>query len=197
MGGKSRGGRTYRYQTDTGLVAELVHLPLFLPVQQAVMVLHADELGPPSPLGGGLHRRELIGPHAARADIPHFPTLDQIVQGFHRLLHGHGFIVPVDLEEIDVGCVETAKGGFDGVEDSLTGEAALVDVVDRLINILEGERFRIVTLAGGATAFAQDDELVAGEVVFFDGLADNFFRDAVAVDVGCVPLFYAHVSEKY
>lgn len=32
-----------------------------------------------------LHARKLIAPHAARAQLPHLPTLDQIMQRLHRL----------------------------------------------------------------------------------------------------------------
>ena len=54
---------TNRNQAHTSLVTELVHLPLLLAVQQIVMILHADELGPVVLLGAKLHLRELIGPH--------------------------------------------------------------------------------------------------------------------------------------
>lgn len=113
------------------------------------------------------------------------------MQRLHRLLDRYRLIVPVDLEHVDIGGVEAAQGGFDGVEDPLARQPALVDVVDGPIDVLEGERFGVVALARRSTAFGQDDEFVSGEVVFFDGFADNFFGGAVAVDVGGVPLLYA------
>lgn len=36
----------------------------------------------------------------------------------------------------------------------------------------------------GGETFGEDDDFVAGNGVFFDGFADDFFADAVAVDVG-------------
>lgn len=92
------------------------------------------------------------------------------------------------LKEIDVWRVDTAKGGFDGVEDALAGEAALVHVIDGLIDVLEGQRFRVVAFPDGSTAFGKEDELMARDVVFLDGFADNFFRGAVAVNICRVPL---------
>lgn len=39
----------------------------------------------------------------------------------------------------------------------------------------------------GPTAFAEDENFVARNVEFFQCLADNFFRDAIAVHVGGIP----------
>lgn len=52
--------RTPGDPADPGLVAELVHLTFFLAVQQGVVVLHADELGPPAFLGDGLQLSKLV-----------------------------------------------------------------------------------------------------------------------------------------
>ncbi len=92
------------------------------------------------------------------------------------------------LKEIDVRRVQTAKGGFDGVEDALAGKATLVHVIDGLIDVLEGQRLGVVAFPDGSAAFGKNDELVTRDVVFLDGFADDFFRGAVAVDVGGVPL---------
>lgn len=79
------------------------------------------------------------------------------------------------LEEINVRCVETAKGGFDGIKNALTGKAALVHVIDSLVDVFKGERLGVVALPDGSTALGQDDELVARDVVFLDGFADDLF----------------------
>ena len=40
------------------------------------MILHRDELCPPTRLGNGLHHDELIGPHRAGANVADFAALD-------------------------------------------------------------------------------------------------------------------------
>lgn len=93
----------------------------------------------------------------------------------------------MDLQEIDVWCVEAGEGCIDSSEDGLAREAALVHVVDCLVDVLQGHHFGAVAFSDGTAAFGADDELVAGDVVIFDGGADDGFRDAVRVDIGCVP----------
>ena len=179
---------SYRYQTNTRLIAEAIHLPLFFSVEKIVVVLHADELGPASPLSRELHRRKLVGPHAARSDVSYLPTLHQVVQCLHSLLDGCGLVEAVDLEEIDVGCVQTSQRGIDGVEDALSRQAALIDVVDGLVNVLEREGVRVISFPGSAAALGQDNELLPWYLVLFDRFADDLLGNAVAVDVGCIPL---------
>jgi len=93
----------------------------------------------------------------------------------------------VDLQEIDVWCVEAGEGCIDSSEDGLAREAALVHVVDCLVDVLQGHHFGAVAFSDGTAAFSADDEFVAGDVVFFDSGADDGFGGAVRVDVGCVP----------
>ena len=45
----------------------------------------------------------------------------------HCFFDGGGGVEAMDLVEIDVGSVEAAEGGFDGSEDSLTGEACIYE----------------------------------------------------------------------
>lgn len=80
------------------------------------MILHAHKLGPSPLLSDELHRRKLHCPHTARADVAHFPALDQVVQRFHCLFDRHSLIEAVDLEEVDVWRVEPCERGIDGVE---------------------------------------------------------------------------------
>jgi hypothetical protein len=54
---------------DSHLLDAGHHLPLFLSVRGAVIVLHADELGPPVTLGDGLVLHELPCEHAARTNV--------------------------------------------------------------------------------------------------------------------------------
>ena len=45
------------------------------------------------------------------------------MQGGHCFSEGDGGIETVDLKEVDVGGLEAGKGGVDGGEDGLAGEA--------------------------------------------------------------------------
>jgi hypothetical protein len=71
----------------------------------------------------------------------------------------------MDLQEINVGSFETSKGGIDGIEDRLTGETALVDV------LLEGSEMGLEIallrrmVADEAEAFGEDEDLVAWNAV--------------------------------
>ncbi len=107
--GKRRKERkeTYRNQPHPRIITEPIHLPLLLPIQQAIMILHADELRPPSLLRHELQARKLRRPHAARPDIPHLAAAHQVVQRLHRLLGGRMRVEAVDLQEVDIRRVET------------------------------------------------------------------------------------------
>jgi len=103
------GSGTYRNQPHTRHITKPIHLPLFLAIQQIIMVLHADKLGPPALLSYKLHTSELHRPHAARADVAHLAALDQIMQRLHCLLDRHGLVEAVDLQQVDVGRVEAGE----------------------------------------------------------------------------------------
>ena len=176
---------TYRNQPHARHVAKPIHLPLLLAIQQIIMILHADKLGPPALLGHKLHLRKLHRPHATCANVPHLAALDQVMQRLHCLFDRHRVVEAVDLQEIDVRRVETRKRGVDGGEDGGAAEADVVCVVLELgefVCVLDAAEARV--FADGAEAFCQDGEFVAGDVELFDCFADDFFRDAVGVDVG-------------
>lgn len=82
--------------------------------------MHADELGPASPLRRELHRRELVSPHAAGTNVAYFPAFDQVMQSLHGLFDKGGLVEAVDLEEVDVGCIQPSQRRLDGVENALT-----------------------------------------------------------------------------
>ncbi len=64
--------RSPGYQPHTRGVAELVHFALFLAVEEVVVILHADEFRPAVFLSAELNHGELVGPHAAGADVVDF-----------------------------------------------------------------------------------------------------------------------------
>lgn len=66
----------------------------------------------------------------------------------------------------------------------------LVDVVFAAVAVLDEDGAADLFLfADAAEAFGHDYEFLAGDVVFLDGFADDFFGGAVGVDVCGVPLF--------
>ena len=182
-------GVVYRYQSNARLVAELVHLPLFLPIQQIVVILHAHELRPPIPLRAKLHHGELVCPHRACANVPDFSALHQIMQCAHSLLNWDICIEAMYLQQVEVWSIEAREGGIDGGEDGLARQSGLVHVVFALLDLL-----RVVDgadtglFADGAIALGKNEELVPGDVVLLDGFANDLLGEAVRVDVGRVPL---------
>jgi hypothetical protein len=70
-----------------------------------------------------LHHDELIRPHRARADVPHLPASDEVVESFHGLFDGGEGIEAMDLEEIDVVRTQAFQRGVDCIEDRLAGKA--------------------------------------------------------------------------
>lgn len=65
---------------------------------------------------------------------------------------------------------------------------SLIDIFLALPQLGPRDHHSTRLLANSPAAFAEDDEFVPGEVVFPDGFAEDFFGDAVAIDVRCVPL---------
>ena len=149
------------------------------------MVLHADELGPPILLRDKLHPRKLRCPHGARANVPHLAAPDQVMQRLHRLLDRRRRVEAVDLQEIDVVHLQALERSVDGVEDGRARKPALVGVVFELRHLGRVEDGSdLGLLAYVAVAFAEDGQLVPGQVVLFDGFGDELFGFAVGVDVG-------------
>ena len=133
-------------QTDAGVVAEAVHLALLLAVQEIVLVLHADELGPAVLLGDELEPGELGRPHAAGADVADLAGLDKVVQGLHGLLQRHVGVEAVDLQQVDVRSIQTLQRCLDLVEDGGAGETAEVLVVLGPVDLVTVELARASAL---------------------------------------------------
>ena len=106
-----------RNQANTSVVAESVHLTLLLAVEQVVVILHADELGPAVLLGAELHAGKLRGPHAACTNVAHLAGLDQVMQSLHGLFDRSVGVEAMDLQKIDVWRVQATERSLDGVED--------------------------------------------------------------------------------
>jgi hypothetical protein len=108
---------TYRNQPNARFVAEFVHLSLILAEEKAVLALHRHKLGPAVLLRAELHHCELVRPHGTSANIPHLAALDEVVKSLHGLFDWRVGIKSMDLEHIDVGCIQTLERLLNGVED--------------------------------------------------------------------------------
>ena len=72
---------------------------------------------------------KLPAPHRACTNVAHFTTLNEVVEGLHRLLGGYIGVISMDLEEIEVRGPQAYERGFDRVEYGCAGETILVDVL--------------------------------------------------------------------
>jgi len=91
---------THRNQTHTRRITIPIHLSFLLPIQQIIMILHANKFSPAMLLRHELHLRKLSRPHAARANIADFARLDKVMQSFHDLLNWGIGVKAVNLEEV-------------------------------------------------------------------------------------------------
>ena len=73
-------------------------------------------------LGAKLHLCELIGPHRTCTDVSDFAGPDKVVEGFHGFFDGNILVKTVDLEEVDIGGIETFERRFDVGEDGIAGK---------------------------------------------------------------------------
>ena len=90
-----------------------------LAIQQRILVLHAHKLRPPVLLRDRVQQRKLPSPHRARADVAHFPGLDEVVERLHRLFGRRRGVGAVDLVEVDVRLrgIEALERALDRVEN--------------------------------------------------------------------------------
>ena len=97
----------YRDNPNSCIPAEAQHFSLLFAVQQAILALHANELGPAILLGNELHASELRRPHTRSANIADLTAAHQIVQCEHSLFQRHSAVEAVNLEHVDVVGPET------------------------------------------------------------------------------------------
>src|SRR5215469_1807649 len=102
------------------------HLPLFLPINEVVVVLHRHESGPAVPVRGVLRLGELPRVHAAGPDVPSLARLHHVVQCMHGLLNRSVVVPPVNLVQVDVIHVQAAQRRVDSRHDVLARQAAVV-----------------------------------------------------------------------
>src|SRR5262249_13020372 len=95
-------------------------------LEEVVVVLHRDELGPAVTLCNALCLRELPGIHAAGADVARLPRADNFVQRTHRLLDRRVSVPAVHLVEVDVIEPESCERGVDRRENVLAREPTAV-----------------------------------------------------------------------
>jgi len=132
-----------------------------------------------------LQHRELVRVHGRCANVVHLAAPDQVMQRLHRLFKRGVRVETVDLQQIEVGCVQASEGGIDSFEDGRSRQATTVDVVFAQadgLTVCDAANARVLTYV--AVAFAEDDQLVPGQLVLLDRFADDLLAYTVAVDVG-------------
>ena len=172
---------------DAGVDAVGDHFALFLTGDEVVVVLHGDELVPAVALGDVLEGLEFPGGHCAGADVADLAAVNDVVEGLHDFLAGGVAVQAVDLEDVDVG-TQALDTGVDGVEDVLAGETDAVDEF-AVVDSRGGDRGHLAFVVNTKEALGEEDNAVAGDVVFLEGLAEDFFGLAVGVDVGLIVSF--------
>ena len=91
----------------------------------------------------------------------------------------------MDLQHVDIGS-QPLDAPLHRIEDVLPAQPDLID--HRPVVRAHRRDVDFAVLLGDAEeTLAQDDELLARDVVLLDGLADELFAAAVGVDVGRVP----------
>jgi hypothetical protein len=98
--------KKYRDKAHASCITEAIHLSLFLPIQQVIVVLHACELGPSILFGTELHLRKLRGPHARGTNVTYFAGLDNVVESFHCFFDWSVFVKSMNLQKVDVRSVQ-------------------------------------------------------------------------------------------
>lgn len=136
------------------MLAEGDQLPLILPVEQIIVVLHGRERRPAVVAGSKLHIVELIPIHSRSAQRADLAGLDEVVQGLHRLLDGRIVIVAVDDVQIQIVGAEPPQRAVDLAMDGLAGEPPRVEI-----------------------DLGRDDHFIAGDVLF-ERLAEVFLAGA-------------------
>jgi hypothetical protein len=120
-GQQAAGQRTIRQDADALVEAEGDHLPLLLPVDQVVPVLHGHEPGPADRAGGVLCLGEPPGGHGRSPDVPGLARPHHVLQRGHGLLGRAPAVPAVDLVEIDVIGTEPGQRGVDRGQHVLAG----------------------------------------------------------------------------
>ncbi len=169
--------RAVRDQAHAFLAAQRNHFPLLFAIQQAVVVLHADEARQAQLVGTVQQLGELIGRHGRSADVAHLAGLDEIGQCLERLLERRFAIETVDLVQIYVVQAEPTETGIDRLEDVLARQAALVRSRSHRVEQL-GRNHHLLTLHAEAR----------------EGAPENLLALALGVDVGGVEEIDAEIE---
>jgi hypothetical protein len=169
---------------DAGIDAVGDHFALLFTGDEVVVILHGDELVPAVALGDVLEGLEFPGGHCAGTDVADLAAVDDVIEGLHDFLAGGVAVQTVDLENVDVGA-QALNAGVDGVENVLAGETDAVHEL-AIVDSRGGDRGHLAFVVDTEEALGQEDNAVAGDVVFLEGLAEDFFGLAVRVDVGLI-----------
>ena len=118
--------RRVRDQPDALLVAQPVHLALFLALDEVVEVLHGNRPGIALPVGDHHHLGELVGRHGRAADVAHLARAHDLVERVHGLLDRRVGIEAMDLVDVDVVGLQALELEVDGRHQVLAAGADVV-----------------------------------------------------------------------
>ncbi|MCY1199020.1 hypothetical protein D9M72_104140 [compost metagenome] len=191
---EAAGERAPRQQGYTGVLAQGIHFALFFPVQEVVVVLHADEPGPAIFLRHLLGLRKLPRPHAAGAEIADLAGLDHIMQGLHRFLDRRLRVVTVDLVQVYVVGTQALQRSVDRMENAFTAQAIPVRPAHERghLDALVGNIDRLVDLGSDHGFFAS-----APRKHLFEELAGQDLRHAARIGVAGVEEIDAKVDRAF
>ena len=77
-----------------------------------------------------------MSPHRRSTNIAHFAGLDDIMESIHGFLRGCSGVETVNLQQIDVGQIESLQAGIDTLEDMLPTQSVLVEVAGVVLFIV-------------------------------------------------------------
>ena len=125
-GKEASGQRTPRNERHALVNTQRIHLPLFLAIDQIVVVLHGHETVPALFLGFIEGLGKLPSRHATRAQIAHLATAHEAIQRLQGFFNRSGKIPAVDLIQVDIIHLETTQGMLARRNNMLPAQPATV-----------------------------------------------------------------------
>ena len=134
-------------------------------IQQGIFILHTDKLRPSVLFSDMVELRELPSPHRASSNVPNLPALHEVMERFHCLFRRSLEIIAVDLQDINVRRLETFEGCVNRIEDRLTRQSGVVDIVPGVLKMREHRSKNAGVFVYHTVAFRKNDEFIPRNIV--------------------------------
>lgn len=105
------------------------------------------------------------------------------MKSLHCFLHGRSRVEAVDLQQVDIGQVESLQTGIDALKYMLTTQSVLVYITGVVLFIICHSQWLVVTAANACPHFGCDDNVFPAPSECLDRLAEKFFRHAIGIGV--------------